>query len=207
MKQRSESGLGSGLGSGITVSPAYRIVSISILTAVTAVFTLLIRIPIAPTRGYINLGDVAIYFTAFTFGPITAVITAGLGTAIADLLAGYAQWAPISLFIHGLQGFFVGMIVRKSIVRLQQRLDADKTEDEKGKKYRISFPVILLAGLVGLVIMVGLYFLAGAALVGFGAAAVEVPGNIIQCIVGTAGGLLLMKPVMKAYPPIRDMFF
>ncbi|NQT60923.1 MAG: ECF transporter S component [Bacteroidetes bacterium] len=202
MKQRSRSGL----GSGISVSPAYRIVSISILTAVTAVFTLLIRIPIAPTRGYINLGDVAIYFTAFTFGPVTAVITAGLGTAIADLLSGYAQWAPISLFIHRLQGFFAGLIVRRSIIRMQQRIENDEAENESGNKYRISIPVILLAGFIGLIIMVSFYFLAGAALVGFGAAAVEIPGNIIQCVVGTVGGFLLTKTVIKAYPPVRDMF-
>ncbi|MBL7006157.1 MAG: ECF transporter S component [Spirochaetia bacterium] len=206
MKQRSR------LGSGIAVSPAYRIVSISILTAVTAVFTLLIRIPIAPTRGYINLGDVAIYFTAFTFGPVTAVITAGLGTAIADLLSGYAQWAPISLFIHGLQGFFAGLIVRRSLLIMQERLEKNETETPSipstpsPNRYRLSFPVILLAGLVGLIIMTGFYFLAGAALVGFGAAAVEIPGNIIQCVVGTIGGFLLTKTVIKAYPPVRDMF-
>jgi uncharacterized membrane protein len=202
MKQR----LKSGLGNSIAVSPAYRIVSISILTAVTAVFTLLIRIPIAPTRGYINLGDVAIYFTAFTFGPVTALITAGLGTAIADLLSGYAQWAPISLFIHGIQGFFAGLIVRRSIIRMQERYETDAAENESRSKYRISIPIILFAGLVGLIIMTGFYFLAGAALVGFGAAIVEVPGNIIQCVVGTVGGFLLTKTVIKAYPPVRDMF-
>jgi uncharacterized membrane protein len=32
---------------------------LAIMVAVTCVFTLLIRIPIAPTRGYIHLGDVA----------------------------------------------------------------------------------------------------------------------------------------------------
>jgi len=195
-----------GLDNGTAVSPAYRIVSISILTAVTAVFTLLIRIPIAPTRGYINLGDVAIYFTAFTFGPVTALITAGLGTAIADLLSGYAQWAPISLFIHGIQGFFAGLIVRRSIIRMRERFETDETGNESRRKYRISIPVILLAGIAGLIVMVGFYFLAGAALVGFGAAAVEIPGNIIQCVVGVVGGFLLTKTVIKAYPPVRDMF-
>jgi len=202
MKQRSISEL----SSGFAVSPAYRIVSISILTAVTAVFTLLIRIPIAPTRGYINLGDVAIYFTAFTFGPVTALITAGLGTAIADLLSGYAQWAPISLFIHGLQGFIAGLIVRGSIIRMQKRIETDEAGNNSKNRYRMSIPIIFLAGLAGLIIMVGFYFLAGAALVGFGAAVVEIPGNIIQCVVGVVGGFLLTKTVIKAYPPVRDMF-
>jgi len=73
--------------SALTVSPAYRIMSISVLITVTAVFTLLIRVrvPKVPTRGYINLSDVAIYFTAFTFGS-TALIAGGLGTAIGRLV-------------------------------------------------------------------------------------------------------------------------
>jgi uncharacterized membrane protein len=46
-----------------------RIVAVvAILTAVTCVFTLLVRVPIAPTRGYINLADVGVYFAAFALG-------------------------------------------------------------------------------------------------------------------------------------------
>ena len=94
---------------------AFKIASLAILIAVTTVFTYIIRIPIAPTRGYINLGDVAIFFTAITFGPITAFLAGGLGTALADLFAGYAQWAPITFFAHGLQGLLVGLILNKKI--------------------------------------------------------------------------------------------
>ena len=80
------------------------------LTAVTAVFTYLVRIPIAPTRGYLNLGDVAVYFSAFTLGPFTALLSGGLGTALADLLAGYPQWIPISMLVHGLQGLLAALV-------------------------------------------------------------------------------------------------
>jgi len=195
----------------ISTSPAYRIVSISVLTAVTAVFTLLIRIPIAPTRGYINLGDVAIFFTAFTFGPITAMISGGLGTAIADLLSGYAQWAPISLVIHGLQGLAAGLIVRKHLIKFQriqfqQNSDNAAEFDEYREKGVRKMLINLTAGLVGTIIMVGLYFLSGAALYGIGPAAIEVPGNIIQCTVGFIGGYMLTRAVVKAYPPVSDLF-
>ncbi len=190
----------------ISTSPAYRIVSISVLTAVTAVFTLLIRIPIAPTRGYINLGDVAIFFTAFTFGPITALISGGLGTAIADLLSGYAQWAPISLVIHGLQGLAAGLIVRKHIIKFRQNADNTAESDEHREKGGRKILISLAAGLVGTIIMVGLYFLSGAALYGIGPAAFEIPGNIVQCVVGFVGGYMLTRAVVKAYPPVRDLF-
>jgi len=190
----------------ISTSPAYRIVSVSVLTAVTAVFTLLIRIPIAPTRGYINLGDVAIFFTAFTFGPITALISGGLGTAIADLLSGYAQWAPISLVIHGLQGLAAGLIVRKHLIQFQKNAANAAEFDEYREKSGRKMVVSLTAGLVGTIIMVGLYFLSGAALYGIGPAAFEVPGNIIQCAVGFIGGYMLTRAVVRAYPPVSDLF-
>jgi len=89
---------------------------------------------------------------------------------------------------------------------MRERFETDETGNESRRKYKISIPVILLAGIAGLIVMVGFYFLAGAALVGFGAAAVEIPGNIIQCVVGVVGGFLLTKTVIKAYPPVRDMF-
>ncbi len=190
----------------LLASPAYRIVSISILTAVTAVFTLLVRIPVAPTRGYINLGDVAIFFTAFTFGPVTALVSGGLGTAIADLLSGYAQWAPISLIIHGVQGFLAGLIVRTYLIKVNRDRSGSEAEVTFIQQRRRTFAIIGLAGIVGTVVMAGLYFLAGASMYGFGPALVEVPGNIIQCVVGFTGGFLLNKTVVKAYPPVRDLF-
>ncbi len=177
------------------ISPAFRVSSIAILTAVTAVFTLIIRIPIAPTRGYINLGDVAIYFTAFTLGPVTAMIAGGLGTGLADIIGGYPQWAIISFFIHGIQGFAAGAVMRGAV--------------RSGSSVQDAFPKIrvIFAGLLGTLIMVALYYLAGAAMSGFGPALAEIPGNIIQNVVGVVGGLLLTRAVYRAYPPVRDFYW
>ena len=90
---------------------ALKVAVVAVLTAVVVVFTLVVRIPTA--KGYLNLCDVAIVFIAFTFGPWSAFIAAGLGTAIADLISGYAQWAPISFVVHGIEGFLVALIVRQ----------------------------------------------------------------------------------------------
>lgn len=207
-------------------SPAFRIASIAILTALVTVFTIIIRIPIAPTRGYINLGDVAICFAALSFGPFTAAIAGGLGTGIADLLSGYAQWAPISFFIHGLQGYLVGIIIKKAIVGVQDKDTKQNTKSveespdnktvsssmEEGsvvKNQYFTLPIgrTIAAGFAGVVTMAGLYLLAGSALVGYGAALVEFPGNIIQATVGVFGGLLLTQAVHRAYPPIRNFFW
>ena len=167
-------------------SLSFRIASAAIMTAVTVVMTIAVRIPIAPTRGYINLGDLAIYFTALSFGPATAFIAGGLGTAIADIVSGFSQWAPFSFLIHGLQGLVVGLILKLFF--------------KKETKLSIAFSGIIIFA-VGTVIMAGGYFATGCLMAGAGAAVVEIPGNIVQNLAGIIGGYLLYSAVKKAYPP------
>ncbi len=182
---------------GIETSLAFKVSTITILTAITAVFTLAVRIPVAPTRGYINLGDVAIYFSALTFGPLTALIAGGLGTALADIIGGYAQYAPITFIAHGFQGFVIGLIVRGLLIRKKDEIAIDK-----GK--RLDFIGLVLAFMSGTIVMAGVYLLAEAFMVGLGAALAELPGNIIQNVAGIAGGIPLTLAIRKAYPPILN---
>ncbi|HUJ76269.1 MAG TPA: ECF transporter S component [bacterium] len=164
-------------------SPAFRVASIAILAAVTTVLTRVVQVPL-PARGYINLGDVAIVFTAIALGPFSGAISGGLGTALADLLSGpYAFWAPISLVVHGLQGLLVGLIARArpGAVGLQ-----------------------VVGGVVGMAVMAGGYLLAGIFLEGTGPAVTEVPGNLIQGGVGVVLGILVAAAVLRAYPPLKQ---
>ena len=172
-----------------TDTAAFRIASIAVLSAIVTIFTIAVRIPVAPTRGYINLGDVAIFFAAFVFGPATAFIAGGLGTALADILGGYGQWAPISFAVHGLQGFIIGVVYNIII----------KKEETAPVNIIITGILCFLAGAV---VMVSGYFTAGVIMVGPGAAIVEIPGNILQNIAGIIGGLALAVAVRKAYPPV-----
>ncbi|MCL2704626.1 MAG: ECF transporter S component [Spirochaetaceae bacterium] len=166
---------------------AFKIASVVILSAIVTIFTIVVRIPIAPTRGYVNLGDVAIFFIAFIFGPVSAFLAGGLGTGIADLLGGYGKWAPVSFIVHGHQGFFIAIVYNIFL--------------KENCKVNI-FLQALLCFLVGAIVMVLGYFLAGLLLVGPGAALVEIPGNIIQNLAGIAGGMTLAVSVKKAYPPV-----
>ena len=159
-----------------------KIASAAILTAVTVVMTIAVRIPVAPTRGYINLGDMAIYFTALSFGPLAAFTTGGLGTAIADIISGYPQWALFSFLIHGLQGLAVGFLY--------------KALPQKSAN--------ITAFAAGTAIMAGGYFLTGSIMSGTGAALAEIPGNIVQNLAGIIGGNLLYTAVKKAYPPFAN---
>ena len=155
---------------------------VAILTAVTTVLTLLVRIPFAPTRGYITLADVGVYFSAFALGPIIGGIASGLGTGLADAIAGYPQWMILTFLIHGIQGILAGFLGRKGTV-----------------------PSMILGWFVGGLVMVGGYLAAGSALYGFGPALAEVPGNIGQVAAGGVVGIPLVLAVRKAYPPLADL--
>lgn len=185
--------------------PAFKVASLAILIAVTAIFTYIIRIPIAPTRGYINFGDVAIFFTAILFGPWTAFIAGGVGTALADLISGYAQWAPFTFFAHGLQGLFIGLVIKAGLgmKKAGQQGMGEKTEETSSHRRMPNILTLIIAFLIGTITMGGIYFITGGIMVGFPAAATEIPGNILQNAVGVIGGTPLALAVWKAYPPIR----
>ena len=73
---------------------------IAIMTAVTTVLTMFVKIP-TPTRGYLNLSDTMIFFSAYAFGPWVGGIVGGLGPALSDLISGYPQWAIFTFVIDG----------------------------------------------------------------------------------------------------------
>lgn len=153
-----------------------------IMTALVLGLTL-IHIGVTPTGGYVHLGDIAVYFTAFAFGPWAGLVAGGLGAGLADVVSGYATFAPLSLIVHGAQGFVAGWIA-----------------------YRNPTPVRLaLAILAGALVVIGGYF-AGESLVpvlgGLAAALGEIPGNIIQEIFGVLGVVVYLA-VARAYPRLR----
>jgi uncharacterized membrane protein len=166
----------------VAVSPALRIAAIAVLAAVTTVLTLVVRIPL-PAQGYFNLGDVAIVFTAIAIGPFSAAISGGLGTALADLIGGYPSWAPISLVVHGLQGLFVGLVAAA----------------RPG-----NFVLQVVSGVVGVITMAGGYLAGGFLVIGDATSLGQVPGNLIQGVVGVVLGLLVAAAVRRAYPPVRQ---
>lgn len=79
--------------------------------------TLLIKIPL-PTRGYFNFGDVAVVFAGLTLGaPIMkkgilsdndhgiwlAFLAGGIGSALADIIGGFALFAPMTFLAKALE--------------------------------------------------------------------------------------------------------
>lgn len=172
-------------------SPALRISMMAVTTAIVAFFTIALRINIPATNGYISLTDVAVTFVAFTFGPVTAFVAGGLGTAIADLAGGFASWAIISFIVHGLEAFLVSLI----------------TGRKEGKE-NVNLICKIAAACVAVIVVSGGYFLlTGLFLIDFPTALAEVPVNIAQSLFGAVFGLIFSQAVRKAYRKIDDFRF
>lgn len=157
----------------------------ALLIAVTTVATLVIRLPNPATQGYINLGDAVVLSTALAFGRRAGGLTGGLGSALADLLSGYAIWAPWTLVIKGVEGTLVGLIGAWGQTRPPGWSRAS---------------VFVVALMIGSITMVGGYYFAGRFLFGSVAAITEVPGNIVQVCIGSVVAIPLSTLLKKLFP-------
>ena len=155
-------------------------------------FTLLIRIPVPATTGYINIGDFGVMFTGLLFGPIIGGIAGGLGSAIADII-GFPQFAIPTLIIKGLEGFFVGLIA-----------------NPKRESFRIGFRDIIAVLIGGSIMAIG-YFVVEIFMYGLSAALIEVPGNLFQLLFGMVTSLILIttarKSIVNNLPQVFDKIF
>ena len=95
--------------------PLFHRVLLLVLTALFAAFacvaTMVLVVP-SPTGGYMNLGDAVVLTGAFLLGPVYGAIAGGVGSALADLLAGYASYVPATLVIKAVMGLLAGVLYR-----------------------------------------------------------------------------------------------
>jgi len=154
-------------------------IAVSVVMAATVtVSTMLVRVPIPATAGYLNFGDIMIFVTGLLFGGLTGGFAGGVGSAIADII-GFPAYAPYTLVIKGLEGFLAGWI------RNGKSLSRD-----------------IIGWGVGATAMVLGYFLAEAYIMGFGAGAalVEVPANLLQVGSGALVGIPVARVLRKRIP-------
>ena len=157
-----------------------KIVLCALLTAIITVSTIVIQIPM-PISGYVNFGDVFVLTAAFILGAIYGAIAAGVGSMLADIITGYAIFAPATLIIKALM----------AIVAFYSMKMFKKTTKIKVFHYVIS-------GVFAELIMVIGYFVYSALLMGEGlVAATSIPGNLIQGAVGVAVATIVMLALSK----------
>jgi uncharacterized membrane protein len=106
-----------------------------------------------------------------------------VGAAIADLIAGYGQFAPLTLIAHGSTGLLVGLLA-----------------------WRKGWPGMILGWVIGGLAQVAVYFVGEATVYGMGVAGAtaELFGNLVQVGLGFLG-LILFRIVRQTYPQIEQL--
>ncbi|MDR0884301.1 MAG: ECF transporter S component [Oscillospiraceae bacterium] len=157
------------------------IVLTALLAALVFVVTYLLSIPVPGTQGgYVNLGDAVIFLTALLVGNPWALLAAGLGSGLADLLAGATIYILPTVIIKGLMGFVVAAFAKN---------------DNKW--------LFRLGTVIGGIIMIGgyfvyeLYFIKSGEITGLPYALNALPGNFGQAGVCIAVSWIFHKPILS----------
>jgi uncharacterized membrane protein len=127
--------------------------------------------------GYMHLGTLVTFAIAIKYGKKMGMLSGGIGAALFDIFSPYAIWWPGTLITRLIMGYVVGKI----------------SEDSKGQG--ANNPKNYIAIGVGGVILITGYFLYQAVFLSympgsdpefatFGAAALSIPGNTIQILIG-----------------------
>ena len=162
----------------------FKIVLTALFAALICVATMLVQIPIPATGGYANLGDGVILICAYLISPVYAVIAAGLGSMLADLLAGYASYA-------------LGTLVIKAGVALIATLIFNRFG--RGRKTGAQIAAMITGAVLAEAFMVLGYFFYEAVLLGFGlGAAGGILGNIGQGVVGAVIGCVVASILSRS---------
>lgn len=155
-----------------------KLVFAALFAALTCVATMIIKIP-TPLGGYIHAGDAVVVLAAFLLGPLWGALAAGLGSALADLISGYALYVPGTFVIKALVALVAGWLLTC-------------------KPVKNKFAKALIAGIVGEIVMVGGYMLFEAVFLNFGiGAAANIPMNAIQGAFGAVAGAALFVALSK----------
>ena len=138
------------------------------LCGATLLLTLL-SIPLPSGYGYVNLGDAGVFLCVCLLPGGLGALAAGVGAALADLILGWAVYAPVTLLVKGLTAFLAGLAFRRA------------------KKAAI--PLSLLCCLT---VPLG-YFLYETVLLTAPVAAVNVLPNALQAAIGAVLGTFVSK--------------
>lgn len=129
--------------------------------------------------------DCIIIIAAFLLDPVASLVVGGVGTLFYDMVFGNAVMAPVSLLIHGLQAAVISVLLHFAFP----------------KKFKKLEPVWAgISAVVGALVVIGGYFLYYWTIAplmfpdksyGLAYAAVRIPRNIIQEIIGIAIAMVI----------------
>ena len=160
-----------------------KMVLAALFTALTTVATMVIRVPSLGPSGYANIGDTMVLLSAWILGGWYGFMAAGLGSALADLFAGYVIYAPGTFVIKFLMAFAAFYLFR--------------TLSGKGK-VNFHLSCIVSAAAAEIIMVLG-YFGYEAVFLGYGlGAAPAIISNVFQGLTNIVLGTVILFALKKA---------
>ena len=151
----------------------------ALFTSLILCATLLIQIPLP--LGYVNLWDGFVMLSAFILGPFWGALSAGLGSALADIFGGYTLYAPATFLIKATMALFCWL-----------------TYKVLSKCIKKAFVVEFFACLVGALIMVTGYFFYESLISSPASAFANILWNFLQGSAGVIVAIFLLRfPIPK----------
>ncbi len=142
-----------------------KITMTALFAALCCIATMVIQIP-TPTDGFINLGDCIVLISGYLLGPVYGGLAAGIGSMLADILSGYAYYAPATFIIKAVMAvcaFYLYKILSGSTSSVMTRIAS------------------VISALICEIIMILGYFAFSAFILGAGLGAINgIPGNVVQ---------------------------
>ena len=158
----------------------YKLVLTALLAALTYVMTRVVQVP--TVGGYTNLGDSMCLLAGLVLGPWYGFAAAGVGSALVDLLSGYAYYVP-------------GTLVIKFTMAVAAAYIFEAMRERSGK-----LAAQLIGGAAAEIIMVLGYFGYASLWLGKGlAAAASIPGNLVQGVFGIAAGVAVYAVLDRSH--------
>ncbi len=156
-----------------------KLVMSALFASLACVATMVIKIP-SFQGGYVNLGDSIVLVCGWFISPAYAFAAAAIGSALADLFAGYVLYAPVTFVIKGLMALTAYFVMKALSKKTGNILSAIVSA--------VSAEVLMIVG----------YFVFEVFLYGAYASLMNAAANSVQAVAGIVAGLLLFNVFRKS---------
>ena len=160
------------------------LVMAALFAALICAATMVVAIPL-PASGYANLGDCVVILAGCLLGPLWGAAAAGIGSALADVLVGFAVYAPATFIIKALMAMAAYAVF---------------TALSKNESHILLAAIIMVV--TAEIIMIGGYFLYDWLILDQTAAIIGVWGNFVQATVSAVAAAFLLI-LMQKTPGIK----
>lgn len=169
-----------------------KLVLTALMMCVIMVSIMFIKIPIPFTQGYVHPGDAMVFLAVLVLGWKYGTAAAAFGAMLGDVMGGFAAWAPWTFGIKGIMAIILGLIIEMAF--------------RKEGRSRNSVMAFIIIGMViaGAFMTAGYYVAEGIMYGNWVVAALGIPWNIGQFVVGMVLALIIAEALLKT--PAKKYF-